>query len=115
MSPTNIEQGYLDFSNATDEEQQEFEALARKRNAEPPDETWHFIISKEMEESVDTMTIFEAQSASLGYSRAGEEAAWKEAWGKAKFQDEMDRARRTFLVVAGALLLLGVAYEILAR
>jgi thiol-disulfide isomerase/thioredoxin len=98
-----VEHGYMDFSQATEEERRKYEEFRKDEAERPPDESWHFVVPNEKVDLVRHLTVFEAQSASLGYSSKSAGDAWLEAWEKLKLAEERDHRVR---IIALVLLLL---------
>ncbi len=106
-----IENGYMDLSQASDEERRDYEEYCKRDAQRPPDETWHFVVLKEQLDSVRQMTTFDAQSVSLGYSSISEDDAWSGAWGKLKIAEDQRRSARFLIVIGLVLFALVIAFS----
>ena len=106
-----IEHGYMDLSQASDEERRDYKEYCKRESQRPPDETWHFVVLKEKLDSLRHMTTFDAQSVSLGYSSASENDAWSEAWGKLKLAEELRRSARILICIVLVVLALAIAFS----
>ena len=111
LRETDIEYGYMDLSQASDEERRHYEEYCKRETHRPPDETWHFVVLKEKLDPLRHMTTFDAQSVSLGYSSVTEDDAWSEAWGKLKLAEEARRNAMTLICIVIVVLALAIAFS----
>ena len=96
-----IENGYMDFSNATEEEEKQYHAYAREFASRPPDEVWYFVAPRHLTDEIDGLSFIDAQSSCLGWSSLGEDEAWEYAWGRLKSQEESQRVATIVAVLLG--------------
>jgi hypothetical protein len=94
----NLERFVLDISSASLEEMNEYQNWKRERQSYPPDETWHFIVKQDESHLLHELSIFDAQTLSLGYSSASDEEAWRNAWGSLKVTEDMNRSSLRMLL-----------------
>jgi hypothetical protein len=93
--------GYVDLSEATEQERRDYAECQRRAALRPPDQVWYFIARSQVATKLSGLTIFDAQAASLGYSNIDEAEAWRNAWGRLKVEEE--RIRITYIVLGVAL------------
>lgn len=103
VSPENLEYGYVDLTEASEDEKCEYEECQRKVALRPPDEVWYFIVRKRDAARLERLSTFDAQCASLGYSKVSEAEAWREAWGKLKLEEDMMRTLYILLIIVACL------------
>ncbi len=103
LKHADIESGYMDFSNATEEEEKQYHDHAREFASRLPDEVWYFVVPSDQADEINSLAFIDAQSSCLGWSSLGEDEAWECAWGRLKSQEESQRAATYFVVLLGVV------------
>jgi len=111
-----LNRAYIDLSSATDEERIEYEEHCSNSGRRAPDEIWHFILRSNDDkyvkgpraEYIQELTVSEAQSVCLSYSRTSEEDVWRQAWSALK-SEQYVFWQICFVLALVGLVMLGLA------
>ena len=105
--------GYVDLTDATDEERSAYEEHCRSLNERVPEKALHCIVQSERAGNHLDFTTLKTRSAILGSSSASEEAAWRNAWCALKRGEDLVRRTKNIFVVIVLLGLTAVAFIVL--